>query len=131
MTVPAISEQSFFVLTALARQPLHGYAILTEVGELSGGRIRLAVGTLYGIIDRLAARGLIELDREEIVASRLRRYYRLTDDGRAALEAEIARQTANARIAHARLGAARSPRPSTSAGPSTAMGSALGFQPTS
>ena len=121
MANPLASEQSFFVLTALAAEPLHGYAILTEVSELSGGRIRLAVGTLYGIIDRLAERGLIALDREEIVASRLRRYYRLTDDGRGVLEAEVTRQAANARIARRRLSGSRRP-----AGPSTSPALSVG-----
>lgn len=100
-----MSEQAFFVLSALARSPLHGYAILSEAAELSGGRVRLRVGTLYGILDRLSAEGTIELDREEVVDSRLRRYYRLTTRGRHALTREAARQAANARMATARLAA--------------------------
>lgn len=109
-----LSEQSFFVLTALAAEPQHGYAILTEVAELSSGRVRMAVGTLYGIIDRLAGQGLIALDREEIVASRLRRYYRLTDDGHRTLQDEAARQAANAQIAQRRLSSRATVRPRTS-----------------
>lgn len=98
-----VSEQSFFVLTALTNGPRHGYAVIKEVAELSDGRLRLSVGTLYGILDRLAARGAIEVEREEIVDSRLRRYYRLTDDGRRLLAQEAARQAANARVALDRL----------------------------
>ncbi len=98
-----MTEQAFFVLSALAERPLHGYAILSEVADLSEGRIRLRVGTLYGILDRMAADGSIELDREEVVDSRLRRYYRLTTSGRHALTREAARQAANARMATARL----------------------------
>jgi DNA-binding PadR family transcriptional regulator len=71
--------------------------------ELSDARLRMSVGTLYGILDRLAARGAIEMEREEIVDSRLRRYYRLTDDGRRLLAQEAARQAANARVALDRL----------------------------
>jgi DNA-binding PadR family transcriptional regulator len=100
-----MSEQAFFVLSALARTPLHGYAILSEVAELSEGRVRLRVGTLYGILDRLAAEGTIELDREEVVDSRLRRYYRISARGRHALTREAARQAANAQMATARLAA--------------------------
>ncbi|RJQ74120.1 PadR family transcriptional regulator [Pseudonocardiaceae bacterium YIM PH 21723] len=99
-----MSEQAFLVLTALTKEPLHGYRITQEVEELSGGRVRLRVGTLYGALDRLAADGLIELDREETQDGRLRRYYRLTDSGADLLAAEARRLAANARIATERLG---------------------------
>jgi DNA-binding PadR family transcriptional regulator len=102
-----LSEQSFFTLTALAAGPLHGYAVIKEVAELSEGRLRLSVGTLYGILDRLGAQGAIELDREEIVDSRLRRYYRLTDDGRRLLLEAVMRKAAAARVASERLAALR------------------------
>jgi DNA-binding PadR family transcriptional regulator len=49
------------------------------------------------------AEGLVERDREEAHNGRLRRYYRVTDDGRAALAAEVARQTANVAAAGRRL----------------------------
>ncbi len=52
--------------------------------RLSQGRVRAKVGSLYGVLDRLAAEGLIEADREEAHDGRLRRYYRLTRDGRRA-----------------------------------------------
>ncbi|RJQ74117.1 PadR family transcriptional regulator [Pseudonocardiaceae bacterium YIM PH 21723] len=99
-----LSEQSFLVLSALTREPLHGYRITQEVEELSGGRVRLRVGTLYGALDRLAGDGLIELDREEILDGRLRRYYRLTDAGATLLADEARRLSENARIATERLG---------------------------
>lgn len=105
MTPRGISEQAFFVLSALAGEPLHGYAVLKQVAELSQGRISLRVGTLYGILDRMSADGSIELDREEVVNSRLRRYYRLTNRGRHTLTREAARQAANARTATERLAA--------------------------
>lgn len=100
-----MSEQAFFVLSALADVPRHGYGILAEVAGLSESRVQLRVGTLYGILDRMAADGWIVLDREEIVVSRLRRYYRLSDEGRNVLAREAARQDANARMATARLAA--------------------------
>nr|WP_216217581.1 PadR family transcriptional regulator [Amycolatopsis aidingensis] len=102
-----MTEQAFFVLTALVDTPRHGYGIVGEVAELSEGRVRLRVGTLYGVLDRLAGDGLVEPDREEVANGRLRRYYRLTERGRDALAAEAARQAANARAASARLGAWR------------------------
>src|SRR5580693_3979831 len=76
-----MTGQAFFVLTALAGGPRHGYGIVGEVAELSQGRILLKIGSLYGVLDRLAAEGLIEPDREEAHDGRLRRYYRLTRDG--------------------------------------------------
>ncbi|MEU4443816.1 PadR family transcriptional regulator [Actinosynnema sp. NPDC050801] len=94
-----MSEQVFLVLTALAEEPLHGYAIVRAVEELSEGRVRLRVGTLYGALDRLVAEGLAERDREEVHQGRLRRYYRLTDAGVRVLSAEVARLSANVRAA--------------------------------
>ena len=99
-----MTGQAFFVLTALADAPRHGYGIVREVEELSGGRVRLKIGSLYGVLDRLAAEGLIEADREEAHEGRLRRYYRLTRDGRRALAAEADLRAATARVVRARLG---------------------------
>ena len=68
-----MTGQSFFVLTALADGPRHGYGIVGEVAELSQGRVKLKIGSLYGVLDRLATEGLIEPDREEPHDGRLRR----------------------------------------------------------
>lgn len=102
-----MTEPAFFILTALVDAPRHGYGIVGEVADLSGGRVDLRIGTLYGVLDRLVADGLVELDREEPHQGRLRRYYRLTERGRDALAEEAARQAANARLASRRLGAHR------------------------
>ncbi|GAB2852093.1 hypothetical protein GCM10022221_59340 [Actinocorallia aurea] len=93
-----LSEPTYHVLAALQDGPLHGYAIIKRAESDSGGRVRLAVGTLYGALDRLADRGLIALDREETVSGRPRRYFRLTDEGSAALHSEAARLQAAARV---------------------------------
>ena len=98
-----VTEPAFFVLTALVGTPRHGYGIVGEVERLSEGRVRLKVGTLYGVLDRLVADGLVELDREEVAQGRLRRYFRLTDSGRRCLAAEAQRLAANARVAAGRL----------------------------
>src|SRR5688572_13841593 len=103
MSGRVMSEQTFLVLTALAEEPLHGYAIVQAVDQLSEGRMVLRVGTLYGVLDRLVADGLAERDREEIHQGRLRRYYKLTDSGVRALQAEVARLSANVRAASAVL----------------------------
>ena len=60
--------------------------------------MRLTAGTLYGALDRMAARGLVEIDGEETVEGRLRRYYRLTDGGRDAVLQEADRLAAAARV---------------------------------
>src|SRR5258708_29034046 len=106
-----LREPTFLILAALAPQPLHGYAIIGEVAELSGGRMALRPGTLYGALDRLAEERLIDPDREEMVDGRVRRYYRLTDDGAAVLEQEAARLQGNADVARRRLARPQPHRP--------------------
>ncbi|MBB5080826.1 PadR family transcriptional regulator [Nonomuraea endophytica] len=86
-----VSEPMFFVLTALLNGPLHGHAISKLIQELSNGRVRPSVGTLYGILERLHERGVIAVDREETVNGRNRRYFRITDEGQALVEAEARR----------------------------------------
>lgn len=84
-------EPTFWILTALAAEPRHGYGVIQEAAVLSGGRVTLQAGTLYAALDRLAAEGLVEVDREVLVDGRVRRYYRLTRPGAAALGAETER----------------------------------------
>ena len=103
MTERAMQEATFLILTALADTSQHGYRIIAEVREISGGRVRLRAGTLYTALDRLRADGLIVVDREEVVEGRLRRYYRLTPEGTRRLAAEAIRLAANASAALARL----------------------------
>jgi DNA-binding PadR family transcriptional regulator len=98
-----LREPTFLILTALAAEPRHGYAVIEDVARISAGRVTLRAGTLYGVLDRLRAEGLVEVDREEVVASRLRRYYRLTQPGARLLAAESARLRANAEAADGRL----------------------------
>lgn len=100
-------EPTFLILTALADGPRHGYGILQEVETVSKGRVRLLPGTLYTALDRLAAEGLVAHERDERVDGRLRRYYRLTAGGLAALDAEAARLQQLATAARSRLRAHR------------------------
>jgi DNA-binding PadR family transcriptional regulator len=99
-----MTEATFLVLTALAEQPQHGYAVLEDVKRISDGKVKLHVGSLYAVLERLAKEGLIEVDREEIVQSRLRRYYRITGAGATALGEETARLKRHVGVAEARLG---------------------------
>jgi PadR family transcriptional regulator PadR len=88
------------------KAPRGGYGIIKQATELSEGRVRLAAGTLYGALDRLAEEGLILADRQEVVEGRTRRYYRLTDHGVQALHTEAARMEQAARVVTRRSGAA-------------------------
>jgi PadR family transcriptional regulator, regulatory protein PadR len=91
-------EPSYFVLASLLDGPLHGYAIIQRTDELSGGRVRLATGTLYTALDRLTGEGYVNLVREEIVNGRVRRCYGLTSSGAGALRAEASRMAEAARL---------------------------------
>src|SRR5579864_2258073 len=84
----------FNVLLALADGDKHGYAILKDVAEHTGGEVLLSTGTLYGIIKRLLEEGLIVevMNRPAIPhEDQRRRYYRLTSEGRAVAVAEVRR----------------------------------------
>ncbi|MGD0455793.1 MAG: helix-turn-helix transcriptional regulator [Solirubrobacteraceae bacterium] len=100
-----MQEATFLILTALAGGIQHGYGIITDVERISDQRVRLRAGTLYTALERLRADGLVEVDREEVVDGRLRRYYRLTAVGQERLAAEAARLQANALVAMSRLDA--------------------------
>jgi DNA-binding PadR family transcriptional regulator len=106
-----LTEQAYLVLLALADEPRHGYGVVQEVEELSDGAVRLGAGTLYGILDRLVAAEYAEASGEVVVDGRLRRYYRLTPAGHAALTTETARLGALARRADRLLGGIARPVP--------------------
>ncbi|WP_232382768.1 PadR family transcriptional regulator [Actinomadura violacea] len=104
-----MQEPTFLILTALADGAQHGYGIIADVERISDGRTRLRAGTLYAALDRLQSEHLIAPDREEVVDGRLRRYYRLTDDGAAALAAEVEALRRRTEAAARRLAAFRLP----------------------
>jgi PadR family transcriptional regulator len=107
MSTRAMQEATFLILTALADGAQHGYGIITDVRDISGGQVKLRAGTLYTALDRLRADELITVDREEVVGGRLRRYYRLTPAGTKVLADEAARLQAHAAAALTRLNLAR------------------------
>jgi DNA-binding PadR family transcriptional regulator len=86
-----VTPATFFVLASLVEDRRYGYDIVRRARELSDGAVRLTTGTLYGALDRLGREGLVAHDGEEAVNGRLRRYYRLTDAGAAAVREETAR----------------------------------------
>lgn len=103
MSDQPLREPAFLALTALAGGPLHGYSIVEDVLRISDGRVKLHTGTLYAVLDRLREAGLVKVEREEIVDSRLRRYYQLSTAGAERLAAEADRMQRNASAATLRL----------------------------
>jgi DNA-binding PadR family transcriptional regulator len=92
------AEPSLFILVSLSNGPKHGYAIMTDVEEISGSP--LGPGTLYGALARLERRGLIEaLEPED-----RRRPYRLTGLGATTLAAQLESLDGFVRTGMARLG---------------------------
>ena len=91
----------FYVLLVLADAPQHGYGIMQDVLERTGGKTRLWPPTLYGTIKRLIEEDLIEPSGGD---SR-RRNYRITPSGRRVLAAACARLEDLIRAVHALRGA--------------------------
>ena len=89
-----LSPQQFHILLALTDEARHGYGIILEIGERTGGALRLGTGTLYTALAGLENGGLV-VEPKKRPSSReddaRRRYYRLTPIGRAVLEAETSR----------------------------------------
>jgi len=95
-------EPTFFTLAALLEGPLHGYGVIKRAEELSGGRVRMAAGTLYAALERLDTEGLVRIVDERVVGGRARRYYELTAEGTTALETAAERMAQAARVVTSR-----------------------------
>ena len=72
------------------RKPVHGYGIIQEVEEMTGGRVRLGPGTLYGAISSLLEKGWIVLYSADL-GSRKKKEYVITNQGREVFSAELRR----------------------------------------
>lgn len=96
---------AFQILLALAGGDLHGYAIMRQVEEQSGGRVRLGPGTLYSSIQALVEEALIEeidSDSKSESANERRRFYRLTSNGRKVARSEAEKLADLLRVARAK-----------------------------
>jgi DNA-binding PadR family transcriptional regulator len=106
-SVSPLSEQAFFILLSLAPGRKHGYAILKDVEELSGGAIVLSTSTLYGALSRMREQELIvRVSIDEAANPRPglpRKFYELSDTGRRLLEAETQRLQVLLLLAQQRL----------------------------
>ena len=88
MPNPPLTEAVYYILLSLL-EPLHGYGIIQNVEKLSGGRVRLAAGTLYGAINTLLEKGwIIALEGE---ADSRKKEYVITELGREMLQREVRR----------------------------------------
>lgn len=97
-----LTEPVLLILLSLADQPRHGYAVLKDVEDMSGGRVVLSTGTLYGALRRLLDDDWIERVEEEDTP-RGRQAYRLTSIGRRSLQAEVSRMKHLTRVASLRV----------------------------
>ena len=97
-----LSEPVLLVLLSLAEQPRHGYSILKDVERMSGGRVKLSTGTLYGALRRLLDEAWIERVEED-ETPRDRRSYRLTSRGRRNLQLEVERMRHLTKLAALRI----------------------------
>jgi DNA-binding PadR family transcriptional regulator len=105
VTVP-LSPVAYHILLALAARDRHGYLIRKAVDQQTNGALKLGPGTLYAAIRRLEDRGLIEESRwrpEADLDDARRRYYALTQSGRAALAHETERLRDTVRFATRQL----------------------------
>ena len=106
---PAVTH----ILLALADGEKHGYAIMREVDELTGGEIKMGPGTLYGSIKRMLGAGLVaETDErpDPGLDDQRRRYYKITGLGARVLAAETERLEALVTVAQAKRAAVLKPR---------------------
>lgn len=103
MASPPLREPTYFILTALAAGPAHGYRLLQLIDELSAGRVRLRAGTLYAALERLERDGHIELTGTASDGGPPRRSFALTPAGRRLLAGEVERLQANALVGRAVL----------------------------
>jgi DNA-binding PadR family transcriptional regulator len=87
-TVP-LTEAIFYILLAV-RKPNHGYGIVQDVSEMTGGRVILGPGTLYGAINSMLTKGWIRLYSED-KESRKKKDYLITDAGKEVFNNEVKR----------------------------------------
>jgi DNA-binding PadR family transcriptional regulator len=95
---------TFHILLAIAKEDRHGYAVIQDVEQRTGGEIRLSAGTLYRSIQRMLEQGLLRETRDRPAPEfddERRRYYRITPFGQAVARAEAHRMSELVRMARA------------------------------
>jgi DNA-binding PadR family transcriptional regulator len=100
-----LPSAAFQILLSLADEEKHGYAIMRQIQEQTGGRTRLGPGTLYSSIESLLQEGLIEevgAHSDAELGHERRRYYRITQSGRKLARQEAEKMADVLRVARAR-----------------------------
>ncbi len=83
-----MTETTYYIMLSLLN-PLHGYGIMQQVEQLSGGHVQIAPGTMYGALENLKKQKLIQMLPEE--SQQRRKVYQLTDLGKEVLLLEYRR----------------------------------------
>ncbi|QHW35114.1 PadR family transcriptional regulator [Paenibacillus rhizovicinus] len=100
-----LTEAFYYILIALYAKPAHGYGIMQDVEEMSGGRVKIGAGTLYTALNTLLGKGLIDHYPVPEGTDARRKMYAITEDGREVVAAELERLTellaSGRRIVHA------------------------------
>ena len=102
----ALTEPVFHILLSLAGGERHGYGIMQDVAQQTGGALQLGPGTLYGCLKRMVAAGYVVESEERpdpTLDDERRRYYRMTDLGRRVARAEAQRLAGAVTVAMTRL----------------------------
>ncbi|MCQ2590117.1 MAG: PadR family transcriptional regulator [Treponema sp.] len=86
-----MSESFFYILLCLSKGPNHGYGIMQMAETLSDGDVKIGSGTMYGATSNMIKKGWIEEIMSNEPGMERKRLYCLTEDGKAAFEAEIQR----------------------------------------
>jgi DNA-binding PadR family transcriptional regulator len=95
-TLTPLTPAVFYILFSLANGEKHGYEIMKQVKQDTHGQVKMGPGTLYGSIKRMLVDMLVEEAGDKVdpqLGDERRRYYKLTDRGRQALNAELQRYT--------------------------------------
>ena len=101
-----LKPDAFYILLVLLYGERHGYAIMRDAAERSGGRVELQAGALYRLLHRLLEDGLVTESNRRPAADaddERRRYYRITTLGRGTIAAEAERMASLAATARAAL----------------------------
>jgi DNA-binding PadR family transcriptional regulator len=99
----ALRSVELHILLSVVDRPRHGYAILQEAEERTGGKPGFEIPTFYRAIRRLRIAGLIRAADGEPDTDERREYWEATPVGRRALEAELARLEAAIAVGRSRL----------------------------
>ena len=100
--IPPLTPAVFHVLLALTGGDRHGYAILKDIQQRTGGSMKMQAGTLYGTLQRLLDLGWVdEIAPPDDEADARRRYYRLNREGRTAIQTDVQRMDGLVKAARA------------------------------